>query len=446
MRTRALLTAVVSALLVCAVTPVHAAASAPPASPPPAAPPSPTADPYQAQLQAQIAQQQALDATKQSLQAEVQAAHDQQQALATLITTNQQAIQDTLTQLAAQEQKYQDATVKEANEHAAAELALHQERADKLALALYVRDRYMEQDGLLTYVLSSSTISEMMSRASDVSHLVDRGEELVGKVKQDVADAQAAEAAAKKDADAAQAAASALQTQEQQLQTQIDNANQLMQQLGYQERAAAAEIQAADNQSLEVAQSIAATRIAQLDATIAAAEQAAWQAAEYWIQQHLSVVPSGFDAGPAPGQTIQFIWPAARSQVVQWFGPSVYPFEPPFQGYPHFHTGVDVSNGMGTPIVAAADGVVVAADSSDVGYGNHVIIAHAGGYLTLYGHLETMLVKAGDSVKQGQMIALMGSTGNSTGPHCHFEVRLNNTPIDPAPLLPQLPQGSTETP
>ena len=98
---------------------------------------------------------------------------------------------------------------------------------------------------------------------------------------------------------------------------------------------------------------------------------------------------------------------------------------------------------MGTPILAAADGVVLSADVSTVGYGNHIIVAHAGGLLTLYGHLESMLVKVGDAVKAGQVIALMGSTGNSTGPHCHFEVRVNAQPVNPIPFLSALPPGAT---
>ena len=129
--------------------------------------------------------------------------------------------------------------------------------------------------------------------------------------------------------------------------------------------------------------------------------------------------------------------------IAQPFGPSPYPFEPAFGGYPHFHTGIDLAGPFGTPIVAAADGVVAAADVSTVGYGNHVIIAHAGGLLTLYGHLEAMLVKPGDVVKAGQPIGLLGSTGNSTGPHCHFEVRVNGTPVDPRPFLPALPINAT---
>src|SRR4029077_4164993 len=130
----------------------------------------------------------------------------------------------------------------------------------------------------------------------------------------------------------------------------------------------------------------------------------------------------------------------------QGFGPSPYPFEPPAFGVPHFHTGIDLAGPMGTPIYAAAAGVVVAATPGTVGNGNHVIIAHDAHSLTLYGHLEAMLVKPGDVVRQGQPIALMGSTGNSTGPHLHFELRVDNIPVDPTPLLPPLPTGASGPP
>src|SRR5207245_11607049 len=95
----------------------------------------------------------------------------------------------------------------------------------------------------------------------------------------------------------------------------------------------------------------------------------------------------------------------------------------------------------GPPVFAAADAAVVVArsmtDSSGalVGYGNYVVIQHDAGLKTLYGHLMTIGVKEGDIVKRGQLIGLVGSTGNSTGPHTHFEVRLEESPIDPMNLL-----------
>jgi murein DD-endopeptidase MepM/ murein hydrolase activator NlpD len=101
---------------------------------------------------------------------------------------------------------------------------------------------------------------------------------------------------------------------------------------------------------------------------------------------------------------------------------------------------------MGTPIYAAGAGIVATASPGNTGYGNHIVIALDGHMLTLYGHLEAMLVKPGDSVAKGQLIGLMGSTGNSTGPHLHFEVRIENVPVNPMPLLPPLPPGASGPP
>ncbi|HNV43582.1 MAG TPA: M23 family metallopeptidase [Exilispira sp.] len=94
----------------------------------------------------------------------------------------------------------------------------------------------------------------------------------------------------------------------------------------------------------------------------------------------------------------------------------------PFTGQRRFHSGLDISNVMGTPIYAAYDGVVVFVGPNG-GYGNCVIISHPLGYSTLYGHLSKILVKVGQRVSKGSKIALMGSTGRSTGSHLHFEIR-----------------------
>ncbi len=107
----------------------------------------------------------------------------------------------------------------------------------------------------------------------------------------------------------------------------------------------------------------------------------------------------------------------------------------PFTGKnTEFHSGIDFPAPTGTNVVAAADGVVVGASYVN-GYGNAVIINHGSGYSTLYGHNSKLVVKVGDEVKRGQVIAKAGSTGRSTGPHCHFEVRINGKPVDPAPYL-----------
>lgn len=108
----------------------------------------------------------------------------------------------------------------------------------------------------------------------------------------------------------------------------------------------------------------------------------------------------------------------------------------PISGVKKLHTGMDMAVAQGTPIYAAESGVVIVAQwwSS---YGNCIIIDHGGGLWTLYGHIKTggILVEKGDTVKRGEKIALVGSTGQSTGPHLHFEVRKNSEPVNPAPYL-----------
>lgn len=96
-----------------------------------------------------------------------------------------------------------------------------------------------------------------------------------------------------------------------------------------------------------------------------------------------------------------------------------------------FHAGLDFTAPQGTPIYATADGVVKTAGFSDGGYGNHVVINHGYGYETLYGHMYRVKARVGQRVKRGDLIGYVGSTGKSTGPHCHYEVHKNGQKLDP---------------
>ncbi len=96
-----------------------------------------------------------------------------------------------------------------------------------------------------------------------------------------------------------------------------------------------------------------------------------------------------------------------------------------------FHAGLDFSAPQGTPIYATADGTVATSGNAGNGYGNHVIINHGYGYETLYGHMVRVKARAGQKVKRGEVIGWVGSTGKSTGPHCHYEVHKYNQKIDP---------------
>ncbi len=105
-----------------------------------------------------------------------------------------------------------------------------------------------------------------------------------------------------------------------------------------------------------------------------------------------------------------------------------------------FHTGIDIATGpsasiYNAPIIASNDGVVVTAIYSNVGYGNYLMVDHGGQYITLYGHCNSLAVSNGSVVTKGQTIAYVGSTGNSTGNHLHFEIRINNQHTNPLPYL-----------
>ena len=102
----------------------------------------------------------------------------------------------------------------------------------------------------------------------------------------------------------------------------------------------------------------------------------------------------------------------------------------PFTGLREFHKGLDIATRIGTPIVATADGVVTFAGRKGL-LGKMIIIDHGHGMVTRYGHANKLLKKRGESIKRGDTIALVGNTGRSTGPHLHYEVRLNGIPVNP---------------
>jgi len=105
------------------------------------------------------------------------------------------------------------------------------------------------------------------------------------------------------------------------------------------------------------------------------------------------------------------------------------------RGFSSYHSGIDLAKPTGSAVFAAGTGTVIFAGWSDWGYGNSIVIAHTPSLMTLYGHLSQIDVSCGQFVKRGQLIGNVGSTGNSTGPHLHFEIRVNQTPVNPTGLL-----------
>lgn len=123
------------------------------------------------------------------------------------------------------------------------------------------------------------------------------------------------------------------------------------------------------------------------------------------------------------------LWPlkGVRGRITNKFGYS----EHPFTKLPYLHLGIDIAYRMGTPVVATATGHVVEKRHEPMGFGNYIIIRHKYGFSTKYAHLNQVLVEEGETVQQGQKIGTLGSTGLSTGPHLHYEVRIGSQQVDP---------------
>ena len=135
-------------------------------------------------------------------------------------------------------------------------------------------------------------------------------------------------------------------------------------------------------------------------------------------------------AAASAGGTGELSWPV-NGPITSPFGWRVHPI----WGTQIFHAGIDIAADYGQPVHAADSGTVIYAGWMG-GYGNAVMINHGGGMVTLYGHNQSFTVDVGDHVSRGQTIALAGSTGNSTGPHCHFEVRIHGEVTQPLAYLP----------
>jgi len=118
-------------------------------------------------------------------------------------------------------------------------------------------------------------------------------------------------------------------------------------------------------------------------------------------------------------------WPI-RGSINSGFGPR----RSPWTGAPEQHEGIDIGSPAGTPVAAPAAGTVVTAGVGG-GYGNHVMIDHGNGVRSLYGHLKEIDVKVGQQVEKGHVVGLVGSTGHSTGPHLHYELLVQGSPVDP---------------
>ena len=138
----------------------------------------------------------------------------------------------------------------------------------------------------------------------------------------------------------------------------------------------------------------------------------------------------------------EFAWPApGYTTITSRYGMRIHPI----LKVPRLHTGTDIGMPTGSYIVAANDGVVIHASYTTTGYGNMVMIDHGGGVCTMYGHGSEIIAQLGQTVKKGDIIMRAGSTGWSTGPHLHFEVRINGKAVDSLPFITKQSTENNET-
>lgn len=440
MRRRLLL--LVAAAAVAIAIPAPAAAASPSPSPCPSVDPNSTTLPSpgtsQACIDAAQQRQQDYKAIQATLGANLAAGLAAQQQLSASILQNQKQQQDMRSLIAqdvAQEAQLDAEAARLDAQIAAVTKRIGEERAQIRELARVV---YTQPDSVLVVLAQSDNLGDLVTRVSDLMAAGSRADALKQKLDADlktVSDDRAKVAADRAAVAAAQASQEAALVKLETLrQQELDSAAQLADKLAQTQD----EIKAAANQSSALGKQIAEMLQQQEEAIIAAAMQQVWDQYEAWAKAN--PVVAGAPSAQHSKQ-YRFIWPEPTAQITQGFGPSSLPLEPPYAGYPHFHLGIDLAAAEGTHVLAADDGVVALVGSGTTGYGNYVVIAHAGGFTTLYGHLEAALVHPGDQVTQGEVIGFEGSTGASTGPHCHFELRINGTPTDPTPYLPPGPSA-----
>ena len=356
--------------------------------------------------------------------------------LGSTITANL-ATQDQLTQALAENRRQSEALagqVGDANAKLAAldaELAELDRRraqleariaAERRQLDLIARALYVQPDSLVVSLAEAGSLQDLLGSVAGLQSAARRAHALQQQLDRDQAQLAADRKREAGDREKQAAVRDGLQAKVDRLRQLNDQQQGALEALQAKLASSQVELASVNAQSAATAAYIANALATQQAEAAAAAYQSVWE-------QVLLL-----NGGPAAGGGA-FTNPLPGAVLTQAFGPTDLPFEPPFAGFAHFHTGIDIATVAGTPVLAASAGTVLLAGYNPGGYGNYVVVAHAGGLDTLYGHLDSIAVRQGQTVERGQPVGAEGSSGNSTGPHLHFEVRHAGQPVDPATYI-----------
>lgn len=302
------------------------------------------------------------------------------------------------------------------------------EKEDRQLKRYRDRVRAMEEQGefnFLALLLNTTSLGEFLTLLDDVEDIMESDRKLEDEyiaAREETERVKAEYEAVKTELEAKQAE---LKTEQEELERQIEEAYELIASLQEDIDKAMAEYEinmAAEDEMVAHFNAMSAQFAREQEEARRAAEEAAAAAGGG---------SSGGNTGGGGGSVTgsgSFIWPVPSCTIItSRYGNRFHPI----LQKDRFHAGVDIGASAGSTIVAADGGTVSEATYSD-SYGNYVMINHGNGYATVYAHMSSMAVSAGQSVSQGDTIGYVGSTGWSTGPHCHFEIHLNGSTTDPA--------------
>ncbi|OLD50442.1 MAG: hypothetical protein AUI42_03140 [Actinobacteria bacterium 13_1_40CM_2_65_8] len=380
-----------------------------------------------------LQQQAMIDQIRAQLGSNLADAMAAQQQLRKSLQDNAAQQADLQTKIADAQQKIVALEVQIADAQRLEALTTRRIEAERAQIRELARAIYAQPGSVLVVLGQAQSLGDLLTRISDLNAAGARAAELKTSMARDLTELQAQREKEQAARDEQVKLRNELNSELSQLRVLQAQQEKSLADLQVKVEETQTELALLSRQSTELAQQVADWLQQQQDAIIAAAMQAVWTQVQLWSQSNnVGQIPTS----PGHSTMYRFVWPEPQAQISQLFGPSALGLEPPYGGYPHFHTGIDLVEPFGSPVYAADDGVVAVVGSTTSGYGKYVVIAHSGGLDTLYGHLATAVVNVGQTVSQGQPIGMEGSSGNSTGAHLHFELRINQKPVDPRPYLP----------